>query len=65
MFNMQTARCSELSSWLTKGKKGSAIWLLCTEDPEDESKVQCNHCGIVLNKGGTCKRSYDTTNRFL
>ena len=45
-----------------KRKKGSAIWLLCTEDPEDESKVQCNICGIVLNKGGTCKRNYNTTN---
>ena len=33
-----------------KGKKGSVIWLLCTEDPEDDSKVQCNHCGIVLKK---------------
>ena len=45
-----------------KRKKGSAIWLLCTEDPEDESQVQCNVCSIVLKKGGTTIRNRNTTN---
>ena len=40
----------ELSIIMAKRNKVSVIWELCTEDPEDESQVKCNLCGIIKKK---------------